>query len=88
MDKPNAPYRFTPTEDFFSPELRSQYCAGLKYTVKADDAHAPLHALVSGDGGWLDQGKVVLLNSADQPINVTDQTAADNASISGTGQVI
>jgi len=28
------PVQFTPTKDFYSKETRSQYCAGLTYSVK------------------------------------------------------
>lgn len=36
--------KFVPLQDFYSPELKSQYCAGLVYTIRPQDA--ALHALV------------------------------------------
>lgn len=47
--------QFTPLEDFFSPELQSQYTVGLSYTVKDDAAHAKLALLVDK---WIAEGKV------------------------------
>lgn len=47
--------QFTPIEDFFSPELQSQYCVGLSYDAKDDAAHAKLVALLPK---WIAEGKV------------------------------
>lgn len=47
--------QFTPVKDFFSPELQSQYCVGLSYTVKDDAAHAKLAKLIPK---WIAEGKV------------------------------
>lgn len=45
--------QFTPLEDFFSEELKSQYCVGLSYTVRP--GNAKLAALVPK---WISEGKV------------------------------
>jgi hypothetical protein len=47
--------QFTPLKNFFSEELKSQYCVGLSYTVKPDKDHAKLAALVPK---WIKQGLV------------------------------
>jgi hypothetical protein len=76
--------QFTPVEDFFCKELKSQYCKGLSYTVRpADDPRiagtdkrsvltrknrALLAQLVPQ---WLAEGKVVLgAPAATQPGSV------------------
>lgn len=51
--------QFTPMKDFFSPELQSQYCVGLSYTVKDDAAHAEIHG--EGEVTWKDQNELALL---------------------------
>lgn len=48
-------YQFTPTEDFYSEQFKSQYLVGLNYTVRDQDS--PLHTAVQE---WLEQGSVVL----------------------------
>lgn len=45
--------QFTPLEDFFSPELKSQYCVGLSYRARPQDTK--LLALLPT---WIKQGKV------------------------------
>jgi hypothetical protein len=47
--------QFTPLEDFFSDELRSQYCVGLSYTVREKDL--VLQSLLPE---WLEKGLVIL----------------------------
>lgn len=48
-------YNFIVTEDFFSDEINSQYCAGLSYTVH--EGNELLHQLVQK---WYSEGKVLL----------------------------
>jgi len=84
--QPPADVQFTAAKDFFSEETRSQYCAGLSYTVrhrmvpnKKDpsgplvDTGAVLAALLPQ---WVSEGKVVL--------GVVAGTAA---TVAGTGTV-
>lgn len=52
-------FQFTPKEDFFSPELGSQYVAGLNYTVRADGV-----VLDGFIDHWLETG-LIEPNSAD-----------------------
>lgn len=47
--------QFTPLKDFFSDELRSQYCVGLSYTARNQDSK--LKELLPS---WIDEGKVRL----------------------------
>lgn len=48
---------FTPVETFFSDDFKSVYCAGLTYTVRADNAK--LRGAVEQ---WLKDGKVRLVS--------------------------
>jgi hypothetical protein len=52
--------RFKAVEDFSSDELQSQYCAGLLYTIRPEDAR--LREVVMQQ--WLPQGKVVLVEDS------------------------
>ena len=52
-----APIEFTPTEHFWSESMRSQYCTGLKYTIKPG-----LDKLAGEVEKWLADGKVVLID--------------------------
>lgn len=46
--------QFTPTRNFYSPELESHYCVGLDYTVK--DGNGQLAELVPS---WFADGRIV-----------------------------
>jgi hypothetical protein len=65
--------QFTPTRDFWSDELQSQYSVGLSYTVGPEDKR--LASLVQK---WLSDGKVVAGTPTD---------AAISALFSGKGSV-
>jgi hypothetical protein len=45
--------RFTPTQDFWCEELKSQYAKGLTYTV-----HYPASRLAKYANRWLEEGKI------------------------------
>lgn len=45
------PIQFTPVEDFFSDETKSQYCAGMSYKASNE-------AMLDLVLGWSSQGKV------------------------------
>ena len=45
--------RFTPIEDFWCEELKSQYAKGLTYTV-----HYPTSRLAKYANRWLEEGKI------------------------------
>ena len=47
---------FSPTEDFFSDEFRSQYIKGLTYNVRDDK-------LFQAVDGWISEGKVVVVGA-------------------------
>ena len=47
--------QFTPLVDFYSEEMRSQYCVGLSYFASGSAAHAKLAALLPK---WIKEGKV------------------------------
>jgi hypothetical protein len=64
--------QFTPLQDFFCEELRSQYCVGLSYTVRQADE--TLQALVPK---WIAEGKV-RQGAPDVPATIT---------VAGTGKV-
>jgi hypothetical protein len=79
--------QFTPLQDFFCEELRSQYCVGLSYTVRpkpADpdipgDKETPKEQTVLGKllPKWIAEGKV-RLGAPDVPATIT---------VAGTGKV-
>ena len=46
--------QFTPKHDFWSEEMKSQYVAGLTYTIRPGNAK-----LAEAVGQWIDQGKVI-----------------------------
>jgi hypothetical protein len=66
--------QFTPTEDFFSEEMRSQYMKGLTYTVRPGD-----DALEKCVQKWMKDGKV---SEGAAPVNATGP-----AKVSGKGKV-
>ncbi len=85
--------QFTPTESFYDADLRSEYVAGLTYTVRPrkpdpkikDDAGTPLEEtlLFAKVQRWLAEGKVAL-----GPAKSTNaETGAADARLSGTGTV-
>jgi hypothetical protein len=47
--------QFTPLQDFYSDELRSQYCVGLSYTAREKDA-----LLIGLLPKWIEEGLVIL----------------------------
>ena len=73
-------YSFTPTQDFFSEDTRSQYVRGLNYTVR--DGNEKLHALVAQ---WMTDGKVRLGTAA--PSDTAGATVASHGQVTGTGTV-
>jgi hypothetical protein len=90
-------YQFTPREDFFSEDTRSQYCAGLRYTV-----HEPDPAVAKDDvqGQALNAMRVKLKGLADAWIKsekcaywngegAPEQKgpAANSATVTGKGEV-
>ena len=61
--------RFTPIEDFWCEELKSQYVSGLTYTV-----HYPTSRLAGYAKQWLEEGKIkevigsaVVVSGSDKP---------------------
>lgn len=66
---------FTPKQDFFSPKTRSEYVAGLTYSVPDDEDHAELAALLPI---WVTEGKVALGAAAARAID---------AKVGGAGEV-
>lgn len=63
--------KFVPTVDFWSDEMKSQYCKGLSYTVRAGNDR-----LAAEVAKWRAEGKVVVAHS-DLP----------EAALAGKGQV-
>lgn len=61
-------FEFSPTEDFFSDELQSQYVKDLRYTVH--QGNAKLAALVDV---WREEGKIRLIYSNSAKITGTDR---------------
>lgn len=57
LEAPPGSFRFTPVEDFYSSETRSQYVAGLGYTARPENKL--LSELVEK---WLSEGKVKVDN--------------------------
>lgn len=47
------PFEFTPTVDFFSPELASWYLNGMHYTCRESDV-----VLITESQNWFFQGKI------------------------------
>lgn len=68
------PFAFTPTADFYAPETRSQYVAGLSYTVRPGNDY--LAGLVEK---WLAEGKVAPFAGGTSPTG--------KSSIKGKGSV-
>jgi len=64
--------QFTPLKNFFSPELKSEYCLGLSYTVRPGN-----ELLASLLPEWVDSGLVKLGGPDVQPTE----------KISGSGNV-
>lgn len=69
------PIQFTPLVDFHSEEFHSDYCVGLSYTARPEDAK--LRSLLPT---WIKDGKV-RLGVPDAP------GVAGEATISGVGEV-
>lgn len=57
--------RFTPTQDFFEPELGSSYVKGLQYTVRPGDEK--LRTFVEK---WLVERKIAVVDNAAPPSKV------------------
>jgi hypothetical protein len=50
--------RFRALEEFFSPEMRSQYCAGMIYSIRPQDA-----LLMNEASNWLNEGKIEIIEA-------------------------
>lgn len=70
--------QFTPLHDFFSKELRSQYCVGLSYKARPED-----ELLLALLPDWIKEGKVKL----GAPSAATAGLSASAAKVSGVGEV-
>ena len=50
--------KFRALEDFFSTEMKSQYCAGMLYTIRPQDV-----VLGNESAKWLSEGKIEIVNA-------------------------
>lgn len=69
--------QFTPLEDFHDPDLRSDYCAGLTYTVRPGNT-----ALAAKVEKWLTEGRVQVVGGEQK----ADAVAGDSA-VHGIGTI-
>lgn len=64
--------KFTPVEDFYAPAFRSQYCAGMTYTitpqVATHDEKGDLRLIARADADRLPPQKVVELTLEETPL--------------------
>lgn len=65
---------FEVVRDFFSHEFKSMYCAGMRYSIRANN-----HALRVAAGSWHEKG---LIRYVEEP-----KPGAGRAFIAGTGHV-
>jgi hypothetical protein len=76
----DKPIRFRANEDFFSPELQSQYCKDLEYTWM------PGYDILGGlMPGWIADGKITVVKIGDEV--VSGALSAGEAQVTGQGTV-